>query len=116
MARAASAAAIESVLARVLGDRIPDMVVGDVNGTPGGLVTGALARFGHAAPPWASYGWLCTFERPWPLLRIDAMLASNALAWRGYRALDLAIGEHRMQQGIVARAGGRAAVTASAGR
>jgi hypothetical protein len=44
------------------------------------------------------------------------MLASNALAWRGYRALDLAIGEHRMQQGIVARAGGRTGLTASAGR
>jgi hypothetical protein len=116
MARAASAAAVESVIARVLGDRVPDMVVGDVNATPGGMVTGALSRFGHAAPPWASYGWLCTFERPWPLLRIDAMLASNALAWRGYRALDLAIGEHRMQQGIVARAGRRAAVSASADR
>lgn len=111
MARAASAAALESVLARVLGDRVPDVVVGDVNATPGGVVSGALARFGRAAPPWASFGWLCTFERPWPLLRIDAMLASDALSWRGYRTIDLATGEHRMQQGIVARG-----VTASAGR
>ena len=111
MARATSAAALESVLARVLGDRVPDVVVGDVNATPGGVVSGALARFGRAAPPWASFGWLCTFERPWPLLRIDSMLASDALAWRGYRTIDLATGEHRMQRGIVARG-----ITASAGR
>jgi hypothetical protein len=104
MPRSASAAALESVLGRVLGDRVPDVVVGDVNATPGGVVHGALGRFGRAAPPWASFGWLCTFRRPWPTLRIEAMLAADGVGWCGYRTIDLGAGEHRAQQGVLARA------------
>lgn len=115
MARASAAAALDAALARTLGERAPDLVVGDLNATPGGRVSAVLGRFGRSAPPWCAFGWLCTFERPWPMLRIDAMLASRAFEWRGYRTLDLGIGEHRMQVGIVARAG-TGAVSASSGR
>jgi hypothetical protein len=44
---------------------------------------------------------MCTYWRPWPILRIDAMLVAPAVEWRGYRTVDLGIGEHRAQQGIV---------------
>lgn len=79
----------------------PDMVVGDFNCTPSSVVFDAVAPGLRAAPPWCSAGWLCTYRRPWPMLRIDAMLVAPTLEWRGYRTVDLALGEHRAQQGIV---------------
>ena len=79
----------------------PDMVVGDFNCTPSSVVFDAVAPGLRAAPPWRSAGWLCTYWRPWPILRIDAMLAGPTLDWRGYRTFDPGIGEHRAQQGIL---------------
>jgi hypothetical protein len=65
------------------------------------VVFDAVAPGLGAAPPWRSAGWLCTYRRPWSILRIDAMLTAPTLEWRGFRTLDLGIGEHRAQQGIL---------------
>ncbi len=93
------ATALEAILERVLVGRVPDMVVGDTNCTPGSVVL-SRATLGLAAPPpWRSYGWLCTFERRLPLLKIDAMVAGNGLAWKAYETMNLGIGEHRAQRG-----------------
>jgi hypothetical protein len=91
--------ALESILERVLADRVPDMVVGDTNCTPGSVVLSRATLGLGAAPPWRAYGWLCTFERRMPLLKIDAMVAGNGLAWAAYETMDLGIGEHRAQRG-----------------
>jgi hypothetical protein len=34
-----------------------------------------------------------------PLLKIDAMVAGNGLAWKAYETINLGIGEHRAQRG-----------------
>lgn len=91
--------ALERILDRVLAHRVPDMVVGDTNCTPGSVVMGRATLGLDAAPPWRSYGWLCTFERRLPLLKIDAMVAGNALAWKAYETLDMGVGDHRAQRG-----------------
>ena len=91
--------ALEAILERVLAGRVPDMVVGDTNCTPGSVVLGRATLGLGAAPPWRAYGWLCTFERRLPLLKIDAMVAGNGLAWKAYETMNLGIGEHRAQRG-----------------
>lgn len=78
----------------------PDIVVGDTNSTPEGLVYDAFPGNLHLAPPWRASGWLCTYRRPWALFRIDAMLGGKRAEWRGFRTIDLGWGEHRAQQGV----------------
>ena len=101
LARGDIAAKASAMLHEADIDAPPDMVVGDFNCTPSSVVFDAVAPGLRAAPPWRSAGWMCTYWRPWPILRIDAMLVSPTLEWRGYRTVDLALGEHRAQQGIV---------------
>lgn len=79
----------------------PDVIVGDTNSTPAGLVFDVLPGRLHLAPPWRASGWLCTYRRPWALFRIDAMLAGGRAEWRRFRTVDLGWGEHRAQQGIL---------------
>lgn len=78
----------------------PDLLLGDLNTTPGSVVWDALAPRNDAAPPWRASGWLGSYPRESPALRIDAMLAGPALEWVRYRTLDLGFGAHRAQQGI----------------
>ena len=101
LARGDIAAKASAMLQEADIDGLPDMVVGDFNCTPSSVVFDAVAPGLRAAPPWRSAGWLCTYRRPWPILRIDAMLAGPTLDWRGYRTFDPGIGEHRAQQGIL---------------
>ena len=101
LARGDIAARASAMLGEADIDGPPDMVVGDFNCTPSSVVFDAVAPGLGAAPPWRSAGWLCTYWRPWPILRIDAMLAGPGLDWRGYRTFDTGIGEHRAQQGIL---------------
>ena len=101
LARGDIAAKASAMLHEADIDAPPDMVVGDFNCTPSSVVFDAVAPGLRAAPPWRSAGWMCTYWRPWPILRIDAMLVSPTLEWRGYRTVDLALGEHRAQQGVV---------------
>jgi hypothetical protein len=85
----------------------PDIVVGDLNSTPGSEVWAAVAELGVRLPaPWRCHGWLCTYRRPWPMVRIDAMFAGPALAWDSWRTLDLGTGKHRAQQGVLVPADG----------
>ena len=101
VARGRLANAVRDVLRRVALPAAPDVVLGDCNCTPGSWVIAELANGCSPAPPWRASGWLCTFERPWALLRIDQMLAGERLAWRGYRTFDLGFSEHRAQQGVL---------------
>lgn len=101
IARGDIAAKASAMLREADIDGPPDMVVGDFNCTPSSVVFDVVAPGLRAAPPWSSSGWMCTYWRPWPVLRIDAMLAAPTLGWRGYRTIDLGIGEHRAQQGIM---------------
>ncbi|MEI6474553.1 MAG: hypothetical protein WCO75_04100 [Planctomycetota bacterium] len=102
MARGHLANAVHEVLQRVALPAQPDIVLGDFNCTPGSVVIAELANGCTPAPPWRASGWLCTFERPWALLRIDQMLAGARLEWRGYRTFDLGFSEHRAHQGVLA--------------
>ena len=101
IARGEIAAKASTMLSEADIDGPPDMVVGDFNCTPSSVVLDVVAPGLRAAPPWRSAGWMCTYWRPWPILRIDAMLVAPAVEWRGYRTVDLGIGEHRAQQGVV---------------
>ena len=102
IARGLVAQDVRRLIARVGLPGAPDVVVGDLNSTPGSLVIDAIAPGMAAAPPWRSAGWMCSYRRPWPLLRIDAMLAAPAIGWRSYRTIDLGFSDHRAQQGVLA--------------
>lgn len=79
---------------------VPDLVVGDLNCTPGSVIIPVAAPGLSSAPPWRASGWMCTYRRPWPVLRIDHMLAGPRLEWVGYRTADLGCREHRAQVGV----------------
>ena len=98
LARGAVAEALAALVPPVLSGRVPDLVVGDLNCTPGSMVWDALAPGMDAAPPWRSRGWMATFKRPWPVLRIDSALVGPRLRWRRAESVDLGIGEHRAQR------------------
>lgn len=101
LARGLLASSLQDVLQRKSLPAQPDIVVGDFNSTPGSVVIAEIANGCSAAPPWRASGWLCTFERPFALLRIDHMLAGPRLRWRGYRTWDLGFSDHRAQQGVL---------------
>ncbi len=98
LARGTVAEALTELMPTALGGCAPDLVVGDLNSTPGSLVWAAVAPGMEPAPPWRSRGWMATFKRPWPMLRIDAALAGPRLRWRRAESVDLGIGEHRAQR------------------
>lgn len=101
VARGRVAAAARDLLAEVRLPALPDLVVGDLNSTPGSVVQRAVAPGCDHAPPWRCSGWLGTYERPWAQLRIDAMLSREGVEWVSYRTLDLGIGRHRAQRGAI---------------
>jgi hypothetical protein len=107
LARSEVAEALRRMLAGASLPDAPDIVLGDLNSTPGSTVWRAVEELGVRAPaPWHCSGWLCTYRRPWPLVRIDAMFAGPRLAWHGWRSIDLGTGKHRAQQGVLAVAPG----------
>ena len=93
--------AFAKLLATVRLPAAPDLVVGDLNSTPGGVVHRAVAPGCSLAPPWRSSGWLGTYERPWWQLRIDAVLAADGVEWVSYRTADLGVGRHRAQRAAI---------------
>ena len=100
--RSAVAAELADLFAGVPVPGAPDVVVGDCNATPGSVVFGAIPFEGlRRAPPWRSAGWLGTYPRAFPFLRIDAMLAAPGCEWVGYRTLDMGTGRHRAQRGVL---------------
>ena len=103
--RARVADALAAVLARERDLPAPDLVLGDLNCTPGGVVFAKDFAALAPAPPWRARGWLPSFPRERPFWKIDAMLADPArLSWVRYRTLDLGTGAHKAQQGaFVAR-------------
>jgi hypothetical protein len=102
LARSAVASELADLFASVRLPGTPDVVLGDCNATPGSVVFDAIPVEGlHRAPPWRSSGWLGTYPREFPFLRIDAMLAGPGWDWRGYRTLDLSTGRHRAQRGVL---------------
>lgn len=100
-ARGDIAAGLAAALAAAGLPGTPDLVVGDLNCTPGSVILPVAAPGMSAAPPWRASGWLCTYWRPWPVLRIDHMLAGARLEWVGYRTADLGCREHRAQVGVL---------------
>ncbi len=107
LARGEVASALRGMVARAALPHAPDVVLGDLNSTPGSEVWREIEGLGvRAAPPWRCHGWLCSYRRPWPLVRIDAMFAGPRLSWRSWRTLDLGTGNHRAQQGMLAVGGG----------
>lgn len=99
-ARGDVAAGLAATLASAGVPGTPDLVVGDLNCTPGSVIIPVVAPGMSAAPPWRASGWLATYWRPWPILRIDHMLAGERLEWVGYRTADLGCREHRAQVGV----------------
>ena len=99
LARGRVAAALAELRATVRLPASPDIVLGDLNATPGSVVEGVLSAEHRSAPPWRASGWLCTYRRPWAFFRIDAMHAGPRLEWDSYRTVDLGISEHRAQVG-----------------
>lgn len=99
LARGRVAAALAEVYASVRLPEEPDVVLGDLNATPGSVVERVVAPDHRSAPPWRATGWLCTYRRPWALFRIDAMLAGPRLEWQSYRTADLGMSEHRAHVG-----------------
>ena len=100
--RAVVAGSLAELLADARLPGPPDLVLGDFNCTPGSVVFDALAVGPlEVAPPWRCSGWLGTYPRPWSPLRIDAMLAGTGVRWSSFRTIDLGIGKHRAQQGVV---------------
>jgi hypothetical protein len=100
-ARGTIASGLAAALAGVRLPAAPDLVLGDLNCTPGSVILPVAAPTMSPAPPWRSSGWLCTYRRPWPVLRIDHMLAGRRVQWVGYRTVDLGYSDHRAQVGIV---------------
>lgn len=105
-ARGTIAEGLRSVLAEVRLPAAPDLVLGDLNCTPGSVILPVAAPSMSPAPPWRSSGWLCTYRRPWPVLRIDHMLAGRRVQWVGYRTADLGYSDHRAQVGTIRMAPG----------
>lgn len=101
IARSEIATALAVILQQSPPPASPDVVVGDFNSTLGGAVCRVLASDLRPAPPWAATGWLATFSRPWPLLRIDFMLAGPRLQWQGFRVRDLGFSDHCAQRGVL---------------
>lgn len=102
LARGDVAATLRSMLARAALPAAPDVVVGDLNSTPGSEVWHAVGELDvRPPPPWRSTGWLPSYSRPWPMVRIDAMFVGPRLRWDSWRTLDLGLGKHRAQQGVV---------------
>ena len=101
LARGRVAAALSELLASTRMPAVPDLVLGDLNATPGSVVERVLAADHRPAPPWCATGWLCTYRRPWAQFKIDAMLAGPRLEWDSYRTVDLGMSEHRAQVGSV---------------
>lgn len=99
-ARGDVAAGLAAALASAGLPAAPDLVVGDLNCTPGSVIIPVAAPGMSPAPPWRASGWLGTYWRPWPVLRIDHMLAGPRLEWVGYRTADLGCREHRAQVGV----------------
>ncbi len=82
----------------------PDLIVGDFNNEPGSLV---FEAFPASSPPSSneSCGWLCSFPRLLPLWRIDGMRTGKEWRFQEYRTIDLGVGLHRAQLGVVAPRG-----------
>jgi len=99
LARGRVAAALAELRASIRLPAEPDIVLGDLNATPGSVVERVIAPDHRSAPPWRAAGWLCTYRRPWAFFRIDAMLVGPRLAWDSYRTADLGMSEHRAQVG-----------------
>jgi hypothetical protein len=105
LARGDVAATLRQMLAGSRLPAAPDVVLGDLNSTPGSEVWRAIADLGvRPPPPWRSTGWLCSYSRPWPMVRIDAMFAGPRAGWESWRTLDLGIGRHRAQRGVLSLA------------
>jgi hypothetical protein len=77
--------------------REPDLVVGDLNCTPGSVVLSSLPRGTAAAPPWAATGWLATYPADFPVLRIDTMRIGPRWEWCDYRTWRLGVSAHLAQ-------------------
>jgi endonuclease/exonuclease/phosphatase family metal-dependent hydrolase len=78
----------------------PDLIVGDFNNEPGSRV---FEAFPESAPPTCreSCGWLCSFPRLLPLWRIDGMRTGPTWEFQNYQTIDLGVGLHRAQLGVV---------------
>lgn len=81
----------------------PDILVGDFNSIEGSRL---FEPWPTLAPPrpWRCVGWLGTFPRAFPLLRIDWMRVGPELQFERYETLNLGTGLHRAQRAIVSRA------------
>jgi hypothetical protein len=117
LARRSVAESLDAMIDGAALNAAPDIVLGDLNSTPGSEVWRAIARRGlRAAPPWRCVGWLGTYRRPWPLLRIDAMFAGERLDWISWRTVDLGNGKHLAQRGVLVFRDGEPDVPAVSGR
>ena len=99
-ARGEVAACLAAALSASALPGAPDLVLGDLNCTPGSVILPVAAPGMSSPPPWCASGWLATYRRGWPLARIDHMLAGPRLEWVGYRTIDLGCRLHLGQVGV----------------
>lgn len=99
LARGIVATALSDLLAACPPPAPPDVVLGDLNCTPGSVAVAALPDGPVPAPPWRSAGWLGTYPSEFPAFRIDTMRVGGRWRWGLYATVGTSAGLHRIQRG-----------------
>lgn len=99
LARGEVASSLRELLAASPPPDEPDVIVGDLNCTPGSVIVAELPQGPVPAPPWRCVGWLGTFPSGFPVLRIDSMRVGGRWRWARYSVADSAASPHCIQRG-----------------
>lgn len=101
LARGAVAASLRDLLTASPPPEEPDVIVGDLNCTPGSVTLAELPTGPVPAPPWRCVGWRGTYPAGFPVLRIDAMLVGGRWRWARYSVTGSPASAHCIQRGWV---------------
>jgi hypothetical protein len=106
LARGAVATSLRELLAASPPPEEPDIIVGDLNCTPGSVTVAELPQGPRPAPPWRCVGWLGTYPSRFPVLRIDTMRVGGRWRWARYSVAETSASQHLIQRGWMVPRGG----------